>query len=91
MSLASRNVQNTTMAGLCLLRVQIEKIQSMPATGSEDRPSAVVTARLKESAVLWGENGKQADSYSSTYRVEYTLVQRADNSWRISEALVLGS
>ncbi len=38
------------------------------ATGAS-APGAVVTARLTERADLWGENGKRADSYSSTYRV----------------------
>ena len=54
-------------------------------------PAVVVTARLRESADLWGENGNQADSYSSTYRVEYTLMEGPRGGWRISEAVVLGA
>lgn len=71
---------------------QIEAMQpalrSASATGT---PAVVVTARLQESADLWGENGKQADSYSSTYRVEYTMTEAREGGWRISEAVVLGA
>ena len=48
----------------------------MPATAAGSSAgvaqAAVVTARLTERADLWGENGKRADSYSSTYRVRRT-------------------
>ena len=63
----------------------------MPAAATGGSGAAVVTARLTERADLWGENGKRADSYSSTYRVEYTLTPGHDGGWRIAEALVLGS
>ena len=74
-----------------LLLLQIESVQPSPGGGGGGA-AAVVTARLRESAVLWGENGQQADSYDSSYRVEYTLTQRQpQDAWRISEAVVLGS
>lgn len=63
-------------------------VSSASATGAR---AVVVTARLQESADLWGENGKQADSYSSTYRVEYTMTGAPEGGWRISEAVVLGA
>ena len=54
-----------------LIGVQVESV--VPATAASGSAgaasSAVVTARLTERADLWGENGKRADSYSSTYRV----------------------
>ena len=68
--------------------LQVETID--PADMSAGSPAAVVTAKLGEKADLWGENGKQVDSYASTYRVEYKLVQRPNGSWRIADALVLG-
>ena len=50
---------------------QVESV--VPATAASASvgaaSGAVVTARLTERADLWGENGKRADSYSSTYRV----------------------
>lgn len=39
---------------------------------------------------MWNDQGKRADSYASSYRVEYALVQRSNGSWRIYRALVLG-
>lgn len=75
----------------CIHPLSIPQIESVqPAPGGGDT-AAVVTARVRESADLWGENGRQADSYSSTYRVEYTLTRQPQGGWRISEAVVLGS
>ncbi len=53
---------------------QVESVVPATAAGASSSAGApasgaVVTARLTERADLWGENGKRADSYSSTYRV----------------------
>ncbi len=53
--------------------------------------TAVVVARLQEAADVWNDQGKRADSYHSTYKVEYSMVQRPNGSWRIARSLVLGA
>ena len=53
---------------------------------------AVVTARLREKGDLYAITGKRADAhcYDNSYRAEYSMERQADNSWRISNVLVLG-
>lgn len=52
----------------------------------------MVTARLREKGDLYSITGKRADAhcYDNSYRAEYTVARQADNSWRISNVLVLG-
>ena len=45
---------------------------------------------ILQAADVWNDAGSKADSYASTYAVEYALVQRPNGSWRIYRALVLG-
>lgn len=53
--------------------------------------AAVVTATVEENAVLWGANGKKADSYGNEYKCEYELVLMLSDRWQIRKVLVVGS
>eukprot|EP00803_Ostreobium_quekettii_P007509 evm.model.scf_1973.1 EVM.evm.TU.scf_1973.1 scf_1973:18423-26966(+) len=48
-----------------------------------------VVATLKESASMYGADGRQADRYKSTYDVEYSVILGRDGQWKISRANVL--
>jgi hypothetical protein len=48
-----------------------------------------VLGTVTESAALWASNGKQADSYHTTYQVEYAVIW-TQHGWRIASATVLG-
>ncbi len=52
--------------------------------------TSVVVAWVQEAADVWNDQGKKADSYHSTYKVEYSMVQASKGSWRIYRSLVLG-
>lgn len=49
-----------------------------------------VLATLKESAIMFGADGQQADKYKSSYDVEYGVVLGRDGEWRINNVTVLG-
>ena len=70
-------------------RVQVEGVDcSGLAPGGVGQ--ATVVAMVDESADLWATSGKKADSYRSTYRVEYKVARGAAGGWRVASALVLG-
>ena len=51
-----------------------------------------VLARLDESAVLYGQDSRQADSYRSAYSARYRVGrQRGSGAWCISQVQVLGN
>lgn len=78
---AIRLAQMLTLLGSCLQVNSISEVSNV---------EALVLATVDESGDLWAENGKQADSYSNPYTVEYTVVKGEDGCWRIKENLVIG-
>ncbi len=52
--------------------------------------SLQVTATVEEKADLYATSGKRGDHYVSTYRVEYTVVERK-GEFKIASALVVGN
>jgi len=69
------------------LKVRVDSVDSSNLT--PEGGYAMVVATVDESADLWATNGKQGDSYKSSYRVEYSVV-RSKGGWKIASALVLG-
>ena len=65
------------------LRVRIDTISS------QKDGSILAVAVVDENADLWATNGKMGDSYRTSYKVEYTLVEQGA-SWKIASALVVG-
>ncbi|KAI8110111.1 hypothetical protein M9435_001790 [Picochlorum sp. BPE23] len=65
------------------LRVRIDSVSN------QKDGSILAVAVVDENADLWATNGKMGDSYRTSYKVEYTLVQQGA-SWKISSALVVG-
>lgn len=70
------------------LSSKVEKIDGSKL-GASGGGHAVVLATVDESADLWATNGKKGDSYRTTYKVEYTVVN-SKGAWKIANALVLG-
>jgi hypothetical protein len=70
------------------LKVMVDSIDggSVAADGSGH---ITVLGTVTESAALWASNGKQADSYHTTYQVEYAVIW-TQHGWRIASATVLG-
>jgi hypothetical protein len=70
--------------------IRPQKVRIEDVANQQDG-SVLVIATVDESADLWATNGKKGDSYKTSYKVEYTLVQEKNSStWKISSALVVG-
>ena len=68
--------------------MQVENVEN----STEDDKYAVATARLRERGDLFAITGKRADAhcYDNSYSAEYQMIRQPDNSWRISNVLVVG-
>lgn len=69
--------------------IRPQKVRVEDVANQQDG-SVLVIATVDESADLWATNGKKGDSYKTSYKVEYTLVQEKNSTWKISSALVIG-
>lgn len=68
--------------------LQVENVENV----EEEDGFAIATARLREKGDLFAITGKRADAhcYDNSYSAEYQMLRQPDNSWRISNVLVVG-